>query len=64
MRRTKPKLPDSLTQPLSDPKIVAFRPRAKQRSPYRMSGSAQKIAVSVVTLIVVVLAGGFLLRLW
>lgn len=64
MRRTRPKLPDSLTQHLSDPKVVAFRPRPSRRSPNRFSGSAQKIAVSVVTLIVVVLAGGFLLRLW
>jgi hypothetical protein len=62
--RSKRKLPHSLTHLLSDPKVVAFRHRPSQRSPYRMSGSTQKIAVSVVTLIVVVLAGGHLLRVW
>ena len=60
--RAKQRLPDSLTQHLSDPKVVAFKPR--RRSPYQLPKIAQKIAVSVVTLIVVVLAGGFLLRLW
>lgn len=64
MRRTKRKLPDSLTQHLSDPKIVAFRPRPRQRNAYRVSGSAQQIAISAVTLIVVVLAGGHLLGAW
>lgn len=64
MRRMKRKLPDSLTQHLSDPKVVAFRPRPKQREPNRLSRLAQKITVSVVTLIVIVLAGGHLLRAW
>ena len=64
MRRTKRKLPDSLTQHLSDPKVVAFRPRASQHRPYSLSGSTQKIALSVVTLIILVLAGGHLLRAW
>ena len=64
MRPTKRKLPDSLTQHLTDPKIVAFRPRASQRSSYRVSGSAEKVAVSAVTLVVVVLAGGRMLGLW
>jgi hypothetical protein len=64
MKRTKHKLPDSLNQHLSDPKVVAFRPRASQRRPYSLSGSAQKVAVSVVTLIIVVLSGGYLLRIW
>lgn len=62
--RSRRRLPDSLTQHLSDPKVVAFKPRPSRRSPYRVSGSAQKIAVSVVTLIVIVLAGGHLLRAW
>jgi hypothetical protein len=62
--RTKRRLPDSLTQHLSDPKIVALRPRTRRRGPYLLPGSAQKIAVSVVTLIVIVLAGGHLLRAW
>ncbi|MGH1588017.1 hypothetical protein ACRBEV_06265 [Methylobacterium phyllosphaerae] len=64
MRRTKPKLPDSLTQHLSDPKVVAFRPRTSRRDPYRFSGSAQKMAVSAVTLAIIVLAGGYLLHFW
>jgi hypothetical protein len=64
MRRTKRRLPDSLTQHLSDPKIVAFRPRAKRRSPFRVSRLTEKLAVSAVTLIIIVLAGGYLLRLW
>ena len=62
--RSKRRLPDSLTQHLSDPKIIALRPRTSRHSPYRVSGSAQKFAVSAVTLTVVVLAGGYLLRLW
>ncbi|MCJ2070011.1 hypothetical protein MKK75_14600 [Methylobacterium sp. J-030] len=64
MRRTKRKLPDSLTQHLSDPKVVALKPRAKKRSPYLLSGSAQKIAVSIVTLVIIVLAWGHLLHAW
>lgn len=64
MRRTKRKLPDSLTQHLSDPKILAFRPRASRRISYGFSRSAQKVAVSAVTLIVLVLAGGHLLHAW
>lgn len=64
MRRTKRRLPDSLTKHLSDPKIIALKPRTRRRRPYRGSDLAQKIAVSVVTLIVIVLAGGHLLRAW
>jgi hypothetical protein len=64
LRRSKRRLPESLTQHLSDPKIVAFTPRPRRRGSGRLSGSAQKIAVSVVTLIVVVLAGGHLLHAW
>ncbi len=62
--RSRRRLPESLTQHLSDPKIVALRPRNSRRSSYRVSGSAEKIAVSVMTLIVVVLASGHLLRAW
>ncbi len=61
---SKRRLPDSLTQHLTDPKIVAFRPRTRRRSSHRMSGSAEKSAVSAVTLVVVVLAGGHLLGVW
>ena len=64
MRRTKPKLPNSLTQHLSDPKVVAFRPRDRRRSRNRLSNLTQKIAISVVNLVVIVLAGGHLLRAW
>lgn len=64
-RRLKRRLPDSLTQHLSDPKIVALRPRTtSRRNTYRVSGLAQKVAISAVTLIVLVLAGGHLLRAW
>lgn len=63
--RSKRRLPDSLTQHLSDPKIVAFRPRAtKQSGSHRGSESVKKVALSAVTLAVVVLAGGHLLYLW
>ena len=62
---SKRRLPDSLTQHLSDPKIVALKPRTKnRRGTHRGSGLSQKIDVSVVTLIVLVLAGGYILRLW
>ena len=62
---SKRRLPDSLTQHLSDPKIVALNPRTtNRRATHRRSGLAHKVAVSAVTLIVLVLAGGYLLRLW
>ncbi len=64
MRRRKRKLPASLTQHLSDPKVLAFKPRASQRRAYGMPASVQKIAISVVTLIVLVLAGGHLFGAW
>lgn len=64
MGRSKRRLPDSLTQHLSDPKIVAFRPRNRRRGVFQGSEAAKKIGISAVTLIVVVLAGGYLLRLW
>ena len=64
VRRKKRKLLDSLTQHLSDSKILAFKPRASQRRAYGMSASAEKIALSVVTLIVLVLAGGHLFGAW
>jgi hypothetical protein len=62
--RAKRRLPDSLTQHLSDPKIVAFRPRTGRRSPYRVSGLVEKLAVSAVPLTIIALAGGHLLRAW
>lgn len=63
--RSKRRLPDSLTQHLSDPKVVAFRPRTtKQSELHRGSEPAKKVALSAVTLAVVVLAGGHLLHLW
>ena len=61
--RTKRRLPNSLTQHLSNPKIVALRPRTRRRSAYHVPG-LEKVAVTIVTLIVVVLAGGHLLRAW
>ena len=62
--RSKRRLPDSLTHHLSDPKIVALRPRTIRRRPNRRSGSMKKLAVSAVTLTIVVLAGGHLLQAW
>ncbi len=63
--RPKRRLSDSLTQHLSDPKVVAFKPRTAHRRPAdRSSGSAQKVALSAMTLIVVVLAGGHLMHAW
>jgi hypothetical protein len=62
--RSKRGLPDSLTQHLSDPKIVILKPRNGRRRPYRVSGPAKKFAVSAVTLTIIVLAGGHLLRVW
>lgn len=62
--RSKRRLPDSLTQHLSDPKIVALRPRSRERSPNRAPGSVHKAAVSAVTVIVIVLAGGHMLHVW
>lgn len=63
--RSKRRLPESLTQHLSDPKVVAFRPRTtKQSGSHRGSVSAKKAALSAVTFAVVVLAGGHLLHLW
>ena len=64
MSRRKRKLPDSLTEHLSDPKILAFKPRPSKGRAYGMSASAEKIGLSVVTLIVLVLAGGYLLGVW
>jgi hypothetical protein len=64
-RRSKRRLPHSLTQHLSDPKIVVFSPRTtKRRSTPSASGSPRKFGISAVTLIVLVLAGGYLLHAW
>ena len=62
--RSKRRLPDSLTQHLSDPKIVALRPRADRRRASLRTEATNKVYLSIVTLTVVVLAGGYLLRLW
>ena len=62
--RSKRRLPDSLTQHLTDPKIVALKPPSRRHSPYRVSGLAEKFAVSSLTLTILVLAGGHLLRAW
>ncbi|SFM24002.1 hypothetical protein SAMN05192568_1023106 [Methylobacterium pseudosasicola] len=61
---SKRRLPDSLTQHLSDPKIVAFRSRADQRRANHRTEATKRFYLSIVTLIVLVLAGGYLLRLW
>jgi hypothetical protein len=62
--RSERRLPNSLTQHLTDPKIVAFEPRPQRRASYRLPAMAQKVAISAVTIVVVVLAGGHLLRAW
>jgi hypothetical protein len=62
--RSKRGLPDSLTQHLSDPKIVILKTRNSRRRAYRVSGAKQKFAVSAVNLTIIVLAGGHLLRVW
>lgn len=64
MGRSKRRLPDSLTQHLSDPKIVAFRPRTNQRRANLRTEASNRFYLSIVTLTVVVLAGGYLLRFW
>lgn len=71
MRRERPRfglsrrrLPDSLTQHLSDPKIVVLQTRRDRRRPSRASETARKVAVSAVTLTIIVLAGGHLLHAW
>ncbi|MGH1590435.1 hypothetical protein ACRBEV_21485 [Methylobacterium phyllosphaerae] len=43
---------------------MTFRPRDRRRSPYRVTGSVEKLAVSAVTLAIIVLAGGYLLHIW
>ena len=62
--RSKRRLSKSLIQQLADPKIVTLRPGNRRRSSYSLPSLAQKIAFSVVTLIVILPAGGHLLRAW
>jgi hypothetical protein len=62
--RSKRRLPDSLTRHLSDPKIVVLKPRDRRRRQHQGSERTKKVALSAVTLIVVVLAGGHLLHAW
>jgi hypothetical protein len=62
--RSKRRLPDSLTRHLSDPKIVVLKSRDRRRRQHQGSERTKKVALSAVTLIVVVLAGGHLLHAW
>lgn len=62
--RPRRRLPDSLTQHLTDPKIVAFKPRDRKLTQRQGSERAKQIGLSAVTLIIVVLASGHLLRAW
>jgi hypothetical protein len=61
-------LPESLTQHLSDPKIHILRTPDGRRRPSRASGRAaeagRKVLISLVTLAVLVLAGGHLVHAW
>ena len=57
-------LPDSLTQHLSDPKGRIAKTPDGRRRPYRLSGAAKGLAVSIVTIGIIVLAGGHLVHAW
>ncbi|MCJ2056160.1 hypothetical protein MKL09_06315 [Methylobacterium sp. J-048] len=57
-------LPESLTRHLSDPKGKIAKTPDGRRRPYRLSGAAMGLATSVVTLVIIVLAGGHVLRAW
>lgn len=58
------RLPESLTQHLSDPKIVILEPRSGGRHSPPMTESKKKVLLSAVTLTIIVLAGGHLLHAW
>ncbi len=64
MGRSKHRRPERSTQPLSDPKVVVLRPRSRRRGVDLGSEAARKFAVSAVTLTIIVLAGGYMLRVW
>lgn len=64
MGRSKQRRPERSSQPLSDPKVVVLRPRNRRRGANLGSESARRLAVSAVTLTIIVLAGGYLLRVW
>jgi hypothetical protein len=57
-------LPESLTQHLSDPKIHVLRTPDSRRRPSRAAGRVRKVLISLVTLTVLVLAGGHLVHAW
>ena len=64
MGRSKQRRPERSIQSLSDPKVVVLRPRNRRRGANLGSVSARRFAVSAVTLTIIVLAGGYLLRVW
>jgi hypothetical protein len=57
-------LPESLTQHLTDPKVRVLRTPDGRRRPSRAAGAVRKVAISLVTLAVIVLAGGHLVHAW
>lgn len=57
-------LPESLTQHLSDPKIHILRTPDGRRRPSRAAEAGRKVLISLVTLAVLVLAGGHLVHAW
>ncbi|MCJ2124184.1 hypothetical protein [Methylobacterium sp. J-077] len=57
-------LPESLTQHLSDPKIRVLKTPDGRKRPSRAAGAVRKVCISIVTLAVIVLAGGHLVHAW
>jgi hypothetical protein len=57
-------LPESLTQHLSDPKIRVLKTPDGRRRSDRAAGVVRKVLISLVTLAVLVLAGGHLVHAW
>ncbi|MHC2104216.1 MULTISPECIES: hypothetical protein [unclassified Methylobacterium] len=57
-------MPESLTQHLSDPKIRVLKTPDGRRRSFRAAGAVRKVLVSLVTLAVLVLAGGHLVNAW
>lgn len=57
-------LPESLTQHLSDSKIRVLKTPDGRRRSHRAAGVVRKVLISLVTLAVLVLAGGHLVHAW
>ena len=57
-------LPESLTRHLSEPRARISRTPDGRRRRYRAAGTVRKVLITVVTLAVLVLAGGHLVHAW